>query len=37
LACVTIEDIEQFGLFPEIDWRLPVITPLDGFGVGEFA
>ena len=30
------EDLEQFGLFPEIIEWLPVIAPLDGFGVDAF-
>ena len=31
------EDLEQFGLIPEIIGRLPVIAPLDAFGVEDLA
>jgi len=37
LRYVKPEDLEQFGLIPEIIGRLPVIAPLDGLGVDDLA
>jgi ATP-dependent Clp protease ATP-binding subunit ClpX len=37
LRRVKPEDLEQFGLIPEIIGRLPVIAPLDGLGVDDLA
>ena len=37
LRQVKPEDLEQFGLIPEIIGRLPVIAPLDALGVDDLA
>ena len=37
LRKVKPEDLEQFGLIPEIIGRLPVIAPLDALGVDDLA
>ena len=37
LRQVKLEDLEQFGLIPEIIGRLPVIAPLDALGVDDLA
>jgi ATP-dependent Clp protease ATP-binding subunit ClpX len=37
LRQVKPEDLEQFGLIPEIIGRLPVIAPLDALGVEDLA
>jgi len=37
LRQVKSEDLEQFGLIPEIIGRLPVIAPLDALGVEDLA
>jgi len=37
LRHVLPEDLEQFGLIPELIGRLPVIAPLDALGVEELA
>ena len=37
LRQVKPEDLEQFGLIPEIIGRLPVIAPLDALGVNDLA
>jgi ATP-dependent Clp protease ATP-binding subunit ClpX len=37
LRQVKPEDLEAFGLIPEIIGRLPVITPLDSLGVEDLA
>jgi ATP-dependent Clp protease ATP-binding subunit ClpX len=35
LRHVKLEDLEQFGLIPEIIGRLPVIAPLDALGIDD--
>ena len=37
LGQVKPEDLEQFGLIPEVIGRLPVIAPLDALGVEDLA